>query len=313
MSLFHLCLLVLLSVLWGGAFTLAGYAVEILPPVTVVVLRVALAAPVLWGVILCRGERMPTGTTVWGAFFLLGALNNALPFYLITWGQTRIDSGMAAVLNGATPLFGAVLAHFLTGDEKLGLRKAFGLMLGLAGVVLLVGPNLALDPSALMGQAAVLLAAFSYACSGMIGKRLGGYSALSISTGQLTMSSLILLPMTWYAGGFDNLPPDPGLWGALMLLAVFSTALAYILYFHLIAKSGATNAMSVTLLVPVVAMILGVLLLGEAVDPLAIGAAALVLVGVGLVIRKPAPDRPGGSHKAGSCPQSQHDLAHMGA
>ena len=123
MTPLNLCILFLLAVLWGGAFTLVGYAVDYFTPMELVSLRVALAAPVLWGVILLTGQKLVRNPRAWGGFFLLGIMNNALPFYFITWGQTRIDSGMAAVLNGATPLFGAVLAHILTRDEKLSIQK----------------------------------------------------------------------------------------------------------------------------------------------------------------------------------------------
>ncbi|RED49733.1 DMT family transporter [Aestuariispira insulae] len=287
MTPFNILLLCLLAILWGGAFTLVGFTVEYFSPLEVVSLRVALAAPVLWGVILFQREKMPRQWKPWGAFLMLGILNNAIPFYCITWGQTRIDSGMAAVLNGATPLFGALLAHFMIQDEKLSWQKLAGLGMGLGGVILLVGPNLVLDPYSLLGQGAILVAALSYACAGMVGKRLGGYSALCVSTGQLTMSSLILVALTWTLGGFRDLPLATDLWAAMAVLAVLSTALAYILYFRLIAQAGATNAMSVTLLVPVVAMFLGIILLDEPVDPASIAAAILVLAGVGLVIRSP--------------------------
>ena len=207
-------------------------------------------------------------------------------------GQTRIDSGIAAVLNGATPLFGAFLAHLVTQDEKLTLRKVAGLLIGLVGVTILVGPSLQNEGDALLGQLAVLLGAASYAVAGVYGKKFGGYSPLAVSTGQLTMSSLLLITATFTLGGFRTLPSEMDVWVAVFCLAVFSTALAYICYFHLIAKAGATQAMSVTLLVPVVAMILGVSFLGEPLEVSALLAAGLVLIGITLVIRKPARRHP---------------------
>ena len=161
-------LLLVLSLLWGGSFLFNGILVKVWPPLTIVTGRVVLAALALWLIVRLAGVAVPKTREVWLAFLVMGLLNNAIPFLLIVWGQTHIASGLAAILNATTPLFGVVAAHFLTADEKLTANRLAGLVAGLAGVAVMVGPSMLTHAyGALAGEIAVLAAAVSYAFAGL--------------------------------------------------------------------------------------------------------------------------------------------------
>ncbi|MEH3144443.1 MAG: DMT family transporter [Methylobacterium frigidaeris] len=264
-------MLLVLSVLWGGSFFFSGVALSALPPVTLVVLRVGLAALLLNLVIVLSGSRMPRDRRVWAAFLGMGLLNNAVPFCLIVWGQTHIASGLAAILNATTPLSGVVVAHCLTHDERMTGNRLAGVLVGLAGVIVMVGPSV-LDGvgAAVPAQLAVLAATVSYAFAGVYGRRFRrmGVAPLATAAGQVSASTLMLLPVALLLDRPWTLPlPGLPVWGAVLGLAVLSTALAYVLYFRILATAGATNLLLVTFLIPVSAIVLGTLWLGEHLDP----------------------------------------------
>nr|WP_203330466.1 DMT family transporter [Rhodovastum atsumiense] len=264
-------MLLALSVIWGGSFFFVGVAVRELPSLTIVVLRVALAALALWGVLAVRRIRLPAVPGLWTAFLTMGLLNNAIPFVLLVWGQHHIASGLAAILNATTPLFTVIVAHLLTTDERLTPGKMGGVMAGLLGVAVM----LAADPGGdfrtnLLAQAACLTAALSYAFGGVYGRRFRrlGVPPLATAAGQVTASTLILLPCALLLDRPWELPlPGTATLAALTGLALACTALAYILYFRILAVAGATNVVLVTLLVPVSAILLGALMLGERLEP----------------------------------------------
>ena len=195
----------------------------------------------------------------------MGLLNNALPFALILWGQTHIPSGLAAILNATTPLFTVVIAHAATVDEKLTPTRLIGVTIGLCGVAVMLGPDLLRDVGAdVAAQGACLLAALSYAFAGIYGRRFRGEPPLRIATGQLVMSSLMLAPLALLIDRPWTLaPPSAAAWAALLGTAILSTALGYLLYFRILARAGATNVLLVTFLIPVSAILLGTLILGE--------------------------------------------------
>ncbi|PWR23193.1 EamA family transporter [Zavarzinia compransoris] len=256
-----------LSLLWGGSFFFNGVAVKALPPVTIVALRVGLAALALFGLLRLSGLAAPRGGRVWGTFFAMGVLNNLIPFCLIVWGQTRIASGLASILNATTPLFAVIVAHLLTRDEKITGAKLVGLVAGFLGVGVMIGPQ-ALQGLGddLWAQLAVLGAALSYACAGVFGRRFRalGVAPLATAAGQLTASTLMLVPLALIVDRPWDLPwPDAPTWGAIAGIALLSTALAYILFFRILATVGATNLALVTFLIPVSAILLGALFLGE--------------------------------------------------
>lgn len=260
-------MLIALSLVWGGSFFFQGVAVLELPTFTIVVARVGLAALCLWIILGLLGVAMPRSRRVWAAFFGMGFLNNAIPFTLIVWGQASIGSGLASILNATTPLFGVLVAHILTDDEKLTGRKILGVVLGFLGVAIMLGPDLLGDlGDDLFAQLAVLAAALTYAFAGIFGRRFKalGVPAMSVATGQVTASTLLLIPVMLIVDQPWTLPA-PGLNTILALigLATVSTAFAYHLYFRILETAGATNLLLVTFLIPVSAIILGMTVLGE--------------------------------------------------
>jgi drug/metabolite transporter (DMT)-like permease len=275
-------LLLLLSVLWGGSFFFSKVALGELAPFSVVLGRVAIAAIALQLIVRLSGQHMPTNWSLWRRFFIMGALNNLIPFSLIFYGQTQIASGLASILNATTPLWTVILAHWFTNDERLTSLRLLGVFLGLAGVVVLIGPDLLVGLGVnVLAQLAVVGAAISYACAGIFGKGFRGVAPLVTATGQLTATSLLMLPIALLVDQ-PWLQPAPGLttWGALVGLALLSTALAYQIYFQLLARAGATNLLLVTFLIPVSALLLGFTLLGER---LAIGDfIGMACIGLGL-------------------------------
>ena len=270
-------LLVTLSVLWGGSFFFIEVAVRELPPLTVVLGRVGIAALALNAYVFARNGRMPGTLRVWGAFLVMGALNGLVPYTLIVWGQQHIDSGLASILNGTTPLFSVVLAHFLTREERMTGSRVSGVVLGLGGVAVLVGPAAlsGLGPGGL-GQFAVLAAALSYAFAGIYGRRFKDVPPVVAAAGQVTGTALLVLPLALIVDQPWTLSPSTAAWGAMLGLSLLSTAAAYVIFFRILAAAGATNVMLVTLLVPVSALVLGALVLGERPD-------ALVFLGMGLI------------------------------
>ncbi len=273
-------MLVTLSVLWGGSFFFAEIALESLPPLTIVTLRVGLAAITLWLVVLALKLPIPNSPPIWIAFFTMGLLNNVLPFSLIVWGQSQISSGLAAILNATAPLFGVIVAGILLRDESATPLKITGVVIGFAGVIVMMDLS-SIATSGLLAQLAILAAALSYACASVYGRRFKatGLNPILVAAGQVSGSTLLLLPIALWVDGNDHYANVPSqVWAAIISLAVFSTAAAYILYFKLLASAGATNILLVTLLVPVSAILLGWLFLEESLQtPHIIGMAMIAL------------------------------------
>ncbi len=283
MGLQEWALLITLSILWGGSFFFSKIALGELRPFTIVFARVSLAALILNMVLLATGQRLPAAPKRWAAFVVMGALNNVIPFSLIFWGQTQITSGMASILNATTPLCTILLAHFLTRDERLTWRKGVGVLFGLLGVVTLIGWKFVRGLQGnLWAELAVLGAAIAYACAGIFGKRLSSISPLVVATGQLTCATIWMLPIVLLLDrSFMLSIPSRSILVALMALAVLSTALAYLIYFRLLALVGASNLLLVTFLIPVSALTLGALILSESISLRQL--AGMALIGIGLL------------------------------
>lgn len=280
-------MLLTLSLVWGGSFFFVGVVVKELPPLTVVASRVGLAALALHVVLRVLGVRFPNEPRVWTAFLGMGLLNNAIPFTLIAWGQTHIASGLASILNATTPLFTVLVAHGLTRDERLTGGRLAGVMVGLAGVAVMIG-GAALQSFGVgvLAQIAVLGAAVSYAFAGVFGRRFKtlGVPPLSVAAGQVTASSLMLLPVAFLVDRPWTLAmPSTAAIAALLGLALVSTAFAYILFFRLLSSAGATNVSLVTFLIPVSAVLLGIVLLGERLAPRHVLGMALIGLGLALI------------------------------
>ncbi|MBT3437118.1 MAG: DMT family transporter [Oceanospirillaceae bacterium] len=284
-------MLITLSVLWGGSFFFVGVAVTELPTLTIVTLRVGLAAVTLWVIALIMGLQPPKSIKIWLSFIAMGLLNNVIPFSFIVWGQAHIASGLASVLNATTPLFGVVVAGLLLADERATPMKLVGVVVGFIGVVMMVGmPSLGLaSQSATLAQFAILVAALSYAFAGVFGRRFKGMglSPVVVAAGQVTGSSLVLAPVALYIDGLPTLlgtdAPSLASWASILTLAVFSTALAYVLYFKILASAGATNIMLVTLLVPMSAILLGSLFLHETLEWVHFVGMGLIAMGLAVI------------------------------
>jgi drug/metabolite transporter (DMT)-like permease len=286
-------LLVTLSVLWGGSFFFAEVALAELGPFTVVLGRVGFAALALIGFVYVTGHRLPTAPGLWGAFLVMGALNNLIPFSLIVWGQVTIDSGLAAILNATTPMFTVVLAHFLTRDERMTRGRAAGVLLGLSGVAVLVGPEVLGQLGAQeLAQLAVLGAAFSYACAGIYGRRFKELAPPVAAAGMVTASAVLTLPLALVVERPWTMSPGAVTWAAVLGLALLSTALGYAIYFRILAAAGATNLLLVTFLIPVSALALGMLVLGERPEPAAFAGLALIFAGLAAVDGRLLKSRP---------------------
>ena len=284
-------MLITLSLLWGGSFFFVGVAVAELPPLTIVTLRVGLAAITLWIIVLFIGLSLPKSPNVWVAFLIMGLLNNVIPFSLIVWGQTHIASGLASVLNATTPLFGVIVVGLLLVDERATAMKLVGVAVGFLGVVMMIGiPSLdSVKQGTILAQIAILGAALSYAFASVFGRRFKamGLKPIIIAAGQVTGSTALLAPVAFYVDGPLALlgPGSPSIivWASILTLAVFSTALAYILYFKILASSGATNILLVTLLVPVSAIFLGLLFLNETLQWVNLAGMALIAIGLSAI------------------------------
>lgn len=273
-----------LALIWGSAFFFISVAVHAIPPLTYVWLRLTIAATGLWLFLWWKRDRISLPRGVWGSIFLLALLNNALPFALFGWGQTHIASGLASILNATTPIWGVVVAHFLTHDERMTPAKVGGVLLGFGGVAMMIGPallsNIGTDG---LAQLACVAASLSYALAAVWARRFKrmGLPPMTVTTGQLTAGALMMLPVALIADRpWTEDFPGLGPLAAISALALLCTAFAYVLYFRLIDRAGATNALLVTLLVPPTAILLGALFLGEALAPQDF--LGLILIGFGL-------------------------------
>jgi drug/metabolite transporter (DMT)-like permease len=276
--------LVVLSVLWGGSFFFVGVAVHELPPLTIVLARVGIAALALLALGALLGVALPRSPRRWGEFLVMGALNGLIPYSLIVWGQGRIDSGVAAILNGTTPLFSVLLVPCFTRDERLTALRLTGVLLGLAGLATMVGvQSLRGLGSQVWGQAAVVGAALSYAFAAIYGRRFRGTPALQAAIGQTIGTTLLALPPALVLERPWQLHPSPAAWASLLGLALLSTALGYLLYFRILRTAGATNLLLVTLLIPVSALALGMLVLHEHPHWSAFAGMALIFAGIAAV------------------------------
>lgn len=273
-----------LALIWGGSFLANRIALVDMPVVWIVALRVAVGAAALWLWVAARRLPLPRTRRALAGFAAMGLLNNILPFSLIVWGQKHVPSGLAGILNASTAIFGVVVAAAVFRDERLGRRRLLGVALGFAGVVVALGPEAlsAFDPAAL-GQIAILGAALSYAFAAALGRVVfAGLRPEVAAAGTLSASALGMLPAALVIAGPPRADWAPASWAAVLYLALAASALAYILYFRILALAGAGNLSLVTLLIVPVAIVLGALVFGEALT----GAdyAGFVLLAAGMVV-----------------------------
>lgn len=284
MRLIDWVMLITLSLVWGGSFFFVGVAVKDLPPLTIVTLRVGIACLTLLLFLKITSRKLPLEREAITAFFVMGFLNNVVPFVLIVWAQTQIESGLASIFNATMPLFTVVVAHFLTADEKITPLRLIGVICGVIGVAMMIGPELLSGgENNTTAQIAILAAAFSYALASIYGRRFKtmGISPVATATGQVGASTLILLPIVAFVEQPWNLPmPSMATWWAVVALAILATAFAYVLYFRILSSSGSTNLSLVTFLVPVSAIILGALFLNESLELKHFAGMAMIAAGL---------------------------------
>ncbi|HEV8033356.1 DMT family transporter [Yoonia sp.] len=272
--------LLMLAFIWGGSFLSVHVALEEIGPLTSVAHRTGWAMLILWAYVLIRRLPLPADRRVWGAFLVMGLLNNAIPFSLMAWGQLHIETGLTSILNAATAIFGVMAAALFLADERLTVRKAMGVGIGFLGVSTAIGLNAFKEfDIRSLGQLAVIGGTISYALAAVWARKtLGHLKPQVAAAGMLTGASLITLPAAWVIEGPISLSLQPQTWAAITYYAVAATAIAYILYYRVLALAGSGNAMLVTLLVAPVAIVLGAIVLGEALPMRAyIGFAILAL------------------------------------
>jgi drug/metabolite transporter (DMT)-like permease len=298
-------LLLLLGLVWGGTFYFGKVALAVWPPFTVVLGRIVIGALLLNVVVFLTGHRLPRDPQVWRALLVMGLLNSVIPFSLIVSGQTQITSGLASILYATTSLFTVLLAPLFVATERLTASRLLGVLLGLAGVTIMLGPEALRDPgSATLAKMAVLGGSISYALAAIWGRRLRGVPSPIAAAGQLTVAAIIMLPVTFLVDRPWTLPPpSPQVIGAILGLGVLSTTVGYLLYFTILRRAGSVNVSLVTLLVPPSALLLGGLFLSEATTRLDL--AGLVLIALGLLVIdgrvwRVAQRRTGVPHRAGS-------------
>ncbi len=274
-------LLLVLSALWGGSFFFGDIALQEVPPLTVTLHRVIWAVPIIALVMKLKGVAFPRSLRFWGASVVMGALNNAIPFALILWGQTQIESGLASILNSTTSMFAVVMAGLFLADEPFTFRKFVGVALGTAGVAFIMGPDMLGDFSlGNLAQLAILGGSLGYALAGVWAKRtMSGHPPLACAFGMLICTTMLLIPIVLLVDGVPRLTLSVPVWAALLGISALSTALAYVLYFIILTRAGAGNVLLVALLTPLFAIALGVFFLGETMAPEAWTGFAIIALG----------------------------------
>ncbi len=275
-------MLIALSLLWGGSFFFVGVAVHDIPTFTLVLYRVGFAAIALLFWLRLRGESLPSTWTFWRPFAIMSLLNNVIPFSLIVWGQAHIASGLASILNATTPFFTVILASAVVAEERLSANRVVGILIGIVGVAILIGPGVFITlGDHLWAQLACIAAAISYAAAGVFARKspIFKHPPSIAATAQLTAATVLLLPMVLLVDGVSGFGwQRPSVLAAVLGLSLAATAVAYILYFYILRSAGAVNLLLVTFLVPVGAVFLGILFLGESLTGMQIlGAAGIAL------------------------------------
>ncbi len=290
MTALEWALLIGLSVLWGTSFLFITMAREV-PPLTVSAVRVTLAAGALLVLLWRQGVRLPRSGSTWWAFAVMALFNDAGPFLLLVLANPYVPTGLTSVLVATSPLFTVVLAHLLTDDERMTGRHVAGALTGFAGLaVMLGGGSIDFSPAAIMGQLACLAASLGYAYASVYGRRFTALRLHPMTTaaGQLGTSALVLVPLALLVEHPWTLPsPSWHAAAALLWLGLLTGALAYAIFFRILATAGATNVVLVTFMSPITAILLGIVLLGERLAGQQVAGMALIGVGIAVLDGRP--------------------------
>lgn len=287
----------LLALIWGSSFLFIRIGVEQLPPFQLVFIRTGIAAVGLTSVVYLRGKRLPTDWHGIGDLLFLGSINTVVPFALITWGETRIESGLASVLQGTAALFTLLIAHFAFADERISWRKLAGLLIGFLGVVVLASRSTAgqIEQSDatmhLLGQLAVIVASFCYALGGTYGRKAMQHrlDPIVVSAGSMTVAAVLSGIIAWLSPLLGGPAPvrlgqlTPGVLGAVLALGLVNTFGAYLIFYPLVSVLGAARTSMVTYVIPVVGLVLGAIFLGEQVDLRLLIGTLMIVGGIGIV------------------------------
>lgn len=275
-------MLLLLGAIWGGSFFFARVAVAEIPPLNLVLFRVAIAAIALHLYLAVAGPSFRVAFTMTGSFFGLALLNNIIPFTLMFSGQTELGAGAASILNATTPFWTMVIANLLTEDDRLTWNRLAGVILGIVGTAVMIGPGIVAGLGGpVWAKLALLGTALSYGFASVFARRFRGLPPQVVATGQLTASTIVMVPVVLVWSGPSGLfVASMPVWASVLGLALLATAFAYILFFGLIRSAGATNASLVTLIVPVSAILLGALFLGERLEWFEMAGMALIAAGL---------------------------------
>ncbi len=284
-------LLITLALLWGGSYFYIAIAIKVLPALTIVAFRVAVGGALLYAAVRLTGHAMPRDGASWRAYFVMGFLNNIVPFSLIAWAQSHVESGLAAILNATTPLFAVVFAHYLTGDERMTPGRVAGVIIGFIGVIVMIGPDALGGMNAdLLAELALLAASVFYAVSPIYARRFGraGHAPIVSATGQFAAAAVMMVPLALVIDKPWTLAvPGIDVWAALIALATLSSAVAYIIYYRLLKTAGAVNLLLVTFLVPASAILLGAVFLHERLAAADFAGMALIAVGLAAIDGRP--------------------------
>ena len=287
--------LILLAAIWGSSFMFVELALQTLPPLTIVAGRVGFGALGLALLLRARGEGLPRSLRVWGDCAVIAAIGNIAPFFLIGWGQIGVDSGLAAILMSSVPLVTAVLAHFLTNDERLTRMKVFGIAVGFIGVVTLIGPDsLGGLGRAAVSQIAIFGGACCYAMTSVYARRLSRSSAETASAGVLIMAAVMSVPMSLAVDRPWTLSPSIVSLAAVGVLGLLATAAASVILFRIVASVGSTFLSMNNYLVPLFGVLFGTAILGERLGVGVLVAMSLILAGIALTQLRAARPSDGG-------------------
>lgn len=276
-------LLLLLASLWGSSFLFMKVAVQDLPVFTVVLGRIGIAALLLTAYVYLRGESIPLNRRFWGSMFLLGFLRASLPISLFVWAGSQIDSNVSGILNSTTPLFTAIVAHFFTQDERLNGTRIVGILCGMTGVVILIGVDALVGlGSNVLGQLAVLGATCSYGFAGVYSRRMHDLPPATTTAAMLLAATILILPISLWLAPPWTLQPTTASVGSVLALAIFNTAVAFVVWLMIVLRAGANNSSQVTFIIPIMAIILGYFVLGEQPGWNALVGMVFILLGLGI-------------------------------
>lgn len=294
----NLALLLSLATLWGASYTFIKIGVATIPPVTLIAARTLLAGGVLLTVMRMRGIKMPSDIAVWRRFMIQACLNSVVPFTLIAWAERHVDAGLATILGSNAPIFAFLLAALFVRHERPSARQSFGVAAGLAGICLVVGVNAFSGlGQQLLAQLALVLSAISFGASALFGRNFNGLDSIVPAAGSMICGAMLLVPLSLVVDRPWTLSPSMNSILALIGLAVFSTALAFVIYFKLIQTLGSVGATAQAYLRVPIGVGLGVLFLGESLSSTAFIGLICVIVGIAAMTippRKAAANKPVG-------------------